>query len=276
MNGKAIPDLSAPLAAPQFAHRLAVLVVFVGIAVLARMAWNGERDRPPVRALALTSAGLFVAQALLGAALIWTSLATGARVAHEAVGALVWAALVATTVLAYRFEPTGAGTRGRGAAPAADRGADRGRLRSGRGASRRTADPARRGRAGGTGRRVRRPDEAAHHHPAADHDGAADDPGAGRVAVRMADPGDALRRNARRGRRQRHQLLHRPRHRPGHAPDEPAAAPRPLGLAAGRARVRDRSVGDRVRLPVGHHESPGRVARGARRSCSTSSSTRCG
>ncbi len=107
MNGKAIPDLSAPLAAPQFAHRLAVLVVFVGIAVLARMAWNGERDRPPVRALALTSAGLFVAQALLGAALIWTSLATGARVGHEAVGALVWAALVATTVLAYRFEPTG-------------------------------------------------------------------------------------------------------------------------------------------------------------------------
>jgi heme o synthase len=107
MNGKALPDLAAPLAAPQFAHRLAVLVVFVGIVALARMAWNGERDRPPVRALALTSAGLFVVQALLGAALIWTSLATGARVAHEAVGALVWAALVATTVLAYRFEPTG-------------------------------------------------------------------------------------------------------------------------------------------------------------------------
>jgi protoheme IX farnesyltransferase len=107
MNGKAIPNLSLPLAAPQFAHRLAVLVVFVGIVVLARMAWTGERDRPPVRVLALTSAGLFVVQALLGATLIWTSLATGARVGHEAVGALVWAALVATTVLAYRFEPTG-------------------------------------------------------------------------------------------------------------------------------------------------------------------------
>src|SRR5204863_8236502 len=88
-------------------HRVAVVVVFVGIAVLGRMAWDGERDRPPVRALALSSAGLFVVQALLGAALIWTSLATGARVAHEAVGALVWAALVATTVLAYRYEPTG-------------------------------------------------------------------------------------------------------------------------------------------------------------------------
>jgi protoheme IX farnesyltransferase len=107
MNGKAIPDLAAPLAVPQFAHRLAVLVVFVGIVVLARMAWNGERDRPPVRALALSSAALFVVQALLGAALIWTALATGARVGHEAVGALVWASLVATTVLAYRFAPTG-------------------------------------------------------------------------------------------------------------------------------------------------------------------------
>jgi heme o synthase len=108
MNGKALPDLSAPLAVPQFAHRLAVLLVFVGVLVMCRTAWNGERDRPPVRTLALGAGALFLTQALLGAALIWSSLSVGARVGHEAVGALVWAALVAATLLAFRLAPTGA------------------------------------------------------------------------------------------------------------------------------------------------------------------------
>src|SRR5439155_14963343 len=82
--------------------------VLLGVLALCRSAWNGERDRPAVRTLALVSGGLFVAQALVGAALIWSSLSVGARVAHEAVGALVWAALVATSLLAFRLEPTGA------------------------------------------------------------------------------------------------------------------------------------------------------------------------
>jgi protoheme IX farnesyltransferase len=108
MNGRAVPDLQVPLAVPQFAHRLAVLFVLIGVLVMCRTAWNGERDRPPVRTLSLGAGGLFLAQALLGAALIWSSLSVGARVAHEAVGALVWAALVATTLLAFRLAPSGA------------------------------------------------------------------------------------------------------------------------------------------------------------------------
>src|SRR5262249_41347154 len=90
-----------------FAHRLAVMVVFVGLVALAAFAWRRERDRPAVRTLALVATGLFLIQALLGATLIWTHLSVGSRVAHEAVGSLVWAALVATSVLALRLAPPG-------------------------------------------------------------------------------------------------------------------------------------------------------------------------
>ncbi|HEY1332476.1 MAG TPA: heme o synthase [Actinomycetota bacterium] len=105
MGGRAVPDFSIPLAAVQFAHRFAALLVFAGIAALTALAWGRERDRPPVRTFALLSGGLFVVQILAGAALIWTHLSPGSRVAHETIGSLVWGALVATTVLAYRLRP---------------------------------------------------------------------------------------------------------------------------------------------------------------------------
>ncbi|HXY73608.1 MAG TPA: heme o synthase [Actinomycetota bacterium] len=107
MSGRAIPTLASAPAWAMFLHRAAVLLVFIGIVGMAARAWNRERDRPPVRLLALTAAGLFVVQALIGAAIVWSHLSPGARAAHEAVGGLVWAALVATTVLAYRLAPTG-------------------------------------------------------------------------------------------------------------------------------------------------------------------------
>jgi len=107
MSGRAIPTLASAPAWAMFLHRAAVLLVFVGIVAMAMRAWNRERDRPPVRLLALTAGALFVAQAIIGAAIVWSHLSPGARAAHEAVGGLVWAALVATTVLAYRLAPTG-------------------------------------------------------------------------------------------------------------------------------------------------------------------------
>ena len=106
MSGRAIPTLASAPAWAMFLHRAAVLLVFVGIVGMAMRAWNRERDRPPVRYLALTAGALFVAQAIIGAAIVWSHLSPAARAAHEAVGGLVWAALVATTVLAYRLAPT--------------------------------------------------------------------------------------------------------------------------------------------------------------------------
>jgi protoheme IX farnesyltransferase len=105
MNGSLIPSFSIPLAAIQFAHRLAALLVFVGVIALVVRAFQRERDRPPVRFMAALAGVLYVVQAMLGAGFVWTKEATFFVVAHELTGSLVWGALVTTVLLAYRLAP---------------------------------------------------------------------------------------------------------------------------------------------------------------------------
>ena len=107
MGGRVIPPFSIPLAGVQFAHRVAALIVFAGVVGMIVLAWRRERDRPPVRGAAFATAGLFVAQALLGAGFVWSRAATAFVVAHETVGALVWGAMALTALLALRLPPTG-------------------------------------------------------------------------------------------------------------------------------------------------------------------------
>jgi heme A synthase len=59
-----------------------------------------------VAVLALTAAGLYVSQILVGAALVWSRLSAPARVAHVAVAGLIWGALVAAAATA-RVAPAG-------------------------------------------------------------------------------------------------------------------------------------------------------------------------
>jgi protoheme IX farnesyltransferase len=47
--------------------------------------------------------GLFVVQIMLGAALVWTRLAAGAKVAHVLVSSLIWGSLVALATVSHRF-----------------------------------------------------------------------------------------------------------------------------------------------------------------------------
>ena len=105
MNGSVIPSFSIPLAAIQFAHRLAALVVFVGVVALVVSAIRREGDRPQVRFMAIMAGVLYVVQAMLGAGFVWSGKATFFVVAHELTGSLVWGALVATVLLAYRLAP---------------------------------------------------------------------------------------------------------------------------------------------------------------------------
>ncbi len=119
MNGRVIPDLSIPLAAIQFVHRLAALVVFVGVAAMVAVAAKRERDRPAVRTLASLAGGLFLTQVLFGAGLVWTRLGTFFVVAHELTAGLVWGALVALALLAYRLPPRGEITSEPARSPAA-------------------------------------------------------------------------------------------------------------------------------------------------------------
>ena len=106
MNGSLVPSFSIPLATIQFAHRLAALVVFVGVVMLVLRAVQREADRPPVRSHGdarrrrSSSSRPCSAPGSSGA-----GAATFFVVAHELTGSLVWGSLVTATLLAYRLAP---------------------------------------------------------------------------------------------------------------------------------------------------------------------------
>jgi heme a synthase len=119
MDGRLVPSLSSVGPAVQFVHRGLALVAGVLVAWLVLRARARRADRPNTARWATVAAGLFVAQVLLGAANVWTGLATWAVVGHVLLASLVWGALVATAsvagVEAARSEMAGGGTAaGRG------------------------------------------------------------------------------------------------------------------------------------------------------------------
>ena len=110
MDGKLLPSLDAPGAGLQFAHRLLALLVaghLVGVAMRAR------RDaRPAVRWYALGGVAAFFAQALVGAANVWTRLAPAAVVGHATLAFVTWACFVALAVMARAGRPVGTSAAG--------------------------------------------------------------------------------------------------------------------------------------------------------------------
>jgi heme A synthase len=75
-------------------------VVGLGVAWLAVRAWRWRGERISTAVLSLIAAGLFVAQVLIGAALVWSAKSAPAVVAHVTVSSLVWGALVGAAALA--------------------------------------------------------------------------------------------------------------------------------------------------------------------------------
>jgi heme A synthase len=98
MDGTLLPSLGRVGPAVQFLHRGLALVAGVLVLWLAFRARRAER--PATARWASIAAGLFAAQVLLGAANVWTGLATWAVVGHVLLASLVWGALLATTALA--------------------------------------------------------------------------------------------------------------------------------------------------------------------------------
>lgn len=101
MDGRLVPALDSLARALHFSHRL--LALGTG-GLLTALVWRARRDRAPgaVSSLAEAALAAFVAQALVGAANVWTGLGTWAVAAHVTLAGVVWALVVATASVARR------------------------------------------------------------------------------------------------------------------------------------------------------------------------------
>jgi heme A synthase len=97
-DGRLMPE-GGRLAMIHATHRFAALAVGLLLAHIAGRAWRRERSNRPLVLGATAALALFVAQALVGAANIWTLLQPAAGAAHLALAELVLAVLVATALL---------------------------------------------------------------------------------------------------------------------------------------------------------------------------------
>jgi heme o synthase len=109
-DGRIVPAFSddptiAGLQLSHFLHRFVAAVVAVIVAVAAWAAWRAAREGRPggqsLLALVGTAAALYAIQVIVGALQIFTLLASWAVALHLALGAAIWALLVAAAFVAY-------------------------------------------------------------------------------------------------------------------------------------------------------------------------------
>lgn len=99
-NGKLVPggDSAAGL---HYLHRLLALLLGILIAAVVYLAFEERRRQPLLVGLAIAAAAAFLAQALVGAANIWTDLAAGVVTLHLALAALLWCTTVTIAACSY-------------------------------------------------------------------------------------------------------------------------------------------------------------------------------
>lgn len=84
-----------------FLHRLVAGVLGLMILMLIYEAFTERRAQPVLLGGVLVAGVAYVAQALVGAANIWTTLAAGVVVAHLSLAALLWCLMVAISALSF-------------------------------------------------------------------------------------------------------------------------------------------------------------------------------
>lgn len=94
MNGRLVPQLGG-IATTMFVHRVLAAAVGLLVVYVAVRAWAVPDGGRRVRALATLALGLFLAQVMVGAALVWSGVAPGWKVTHVVLSSLVWGTLVA-------------------------------------------------------------------------------------------------------------------------------------------------------------------------------------
>ncbi|HJR45448.1 MAG TPA: COX15/CtaA family protein [Actinomycetota bacterium] len=96
MDGRLVPDLAQQAQAVHFFHRALAALIGVMVAVLGLRVIRSKSEVPEAARLTHIALGLFAVEVLIGAINVWTRLNAAAVTAHLAVGAAIWATLVAT------------------------------------------------------------------------------------------------------------------------------------------------------------------------------------
>ena len=97
-NGELIPSASAQSVQIHFLHRALALGTGLIIMALAYAGWR-ERSRAPLAAsMAGIALAIYLVQALIGAASIWTELSAGVGAAHLAFATLLWIVLAVLNI----------------------------------------------------------------------------------------------------------------------------------------------------------------------------------
>jgi protoheme IX farnesyltransferase len=100
MGGTLVPQLT-DLTSAHVLHRWVAAVVGAIVAIVAVVAWRTQRDHPAIVRLAMTAAGLYLVQVLVGGAQVLTKLAAWTQTLHLALGAIIWALMAALVVMSY-------------------------------------------------------------------------------------------------------------------------------------------------------------------------------
>jgi heme A synthase len=94
-----------------YMHRVVAGVLGLLILAMTWAAFDEKRGRTAI-VLAVGAGVLYITQAIVGAANLWTELADGVVVAHLSLAALLWCLLVATSALSF-YEPAPVARRAR-------------------------------------------------------------------------------------------------------------------------------------------------------------------
>ena len=102
-NSEVVPTTDAASVQVHFVHRFLALVLGLILVALAWLGWRSRREAPLAAAFALSASALYVAQALVGAANVWTRLADEATAGHLALATLLWLLLAVLNIRVHRL-----------------------------------------------------------------------------------------------------------------------------------------------------------------------------
>lgn len=102
-NGELLPSADATSVQIIFMHRVLALLLGVSLVALAWLAWQGRSSSRLALHTAVGALVLFILQALLGAANVWTQLNDFVRAGHLALGTLVWLGLIYVSIRLFNL-----------------------------------------------------------------------------------------------------------------------------------------------------------------------------